>query len=111
MSNEITRENLRARMSSPTPPLIVEALPVASFVSGHLPGAVNLPLDELTEDTLARVLPDADAEIVVYGSSSTYNNSHVAGRKLESLGYRNVSVYRGGKVDWKMAGLSLEVTS
>ena len=54
------------------------------------------------------MLPDMGAEIVVYCASSTCQNSHIAARTLQSLGYRDVAVYAGGKQDWSEAGLALE---
>ncbi len=44
---------------------IVDVLPRESYESGHLPGAVSLPLAELTERA-REVLPDLDQEIAVY---------------------------------------------
>jgi rhodanese-related sulfurtransferase len=54
------------------------------------------------------VLPDRNAEIVVYCASATCQNSHIAARLLEQRGYTDVSVYAGGKQDWSEAGLALE---
>lgn len=54
------------------------------------------------------VLPDRNAEIVVYCASATCQNSHIAARVLEQMGYGNVAVYPGGKQDWQDAGLPVE---
>jgi rhodanese-related sulfurtransferase len=85
---------------------VAEILGPQQFASGHLPGAINLPLDGLVENA-ARLLPDKGAEIVVYCSSVTCQNSHIAERKLRSLGYRNVRVFAGGKAAWRDAGNEL----
>jgi rhodanese-related sulfurtransferase len=45
------------------------------------------------------------AEIVVYCASPICQNSHIAARSFEQLGYTNVGVYAGGKQDWQDAGL------
>jgi rhodanese-related sulfurtransferase len=103
---EITEQELAARLASSTPPVVAEILGPQSFASGHLPGAVNLPLDGLVENA-ARVLPDKSADIVVYCSSVTCQNSHIAERKLRSLGYQHVRVFAGGKAAWKEAGYEL----
>jgi rhodanese-related sulfurtransferase len=107
MSPEISLEELSPmiRLHSAT---VVEALPVGSYASGHLPGAVNLPLDRL-ESEAPHLLPDRDANIVVYCSGPTCNNSHLAQQKLSAMGYSHVCVFRGGKAAWKDAGLPLEV--
>jgi rhodanese-related sulfurtransferase len=103
---EISEQELAARLASATPPVVAEILGPQQFASGHLPGAINLPLDGLVENA-ARLLPDKGAEIVVYCSSVTCQNSHIAERKLRSLGYRNVRVFAGGKAAWRDAGHEL----
>jgi rhodanese-related sulfurtransferase len=61
---EISREELRRRLhdSSLT---IVDVLPEASYVEGHIPGALSLPLEQLA-NRARELLPDPAAEIVVY---------------------------------------------
>src|SRR6478609_5787246 len=105
---EIGTAELSARLQSAEPPLVAEILGRPSFDSGHLPGAVNLPLEGFAERA-EREMPNKSAEIVVYCASSTCHNSDVAARKLLSLGYQRVRLYRGGKAAWKEAGLALSV--
>lgn len=102
----IGEQELAARLASSTPPVVAEILGSQQFASGHLPGAINLPLDRFLENAV-RLLPDKAAEIVVYCSSVTCQNSHVAARKLQSLGYPNVRVFAGGKAAWRDAGYAL----
>jgi rhodanese-related sulfurtransferase len=86
---------------------LVEALPHAAFRRRHLPGAVNLPRSRV-EALAAVLLPDLDAEIVVYCGSWLCRSSDRVAAKLRTLGYTNVRVYRGGKRDWLRAGLPVE---
>lgn len=102
----ISELELAESLASDSPPIVAEILGPQNFASGHLPGALNLPLDGLLESA-ARLLPDKTAAIVVYCSSSTCQNSHIAERKLRSLGYQNVRVFAGGKAAWKEAGRPL----
>ena len=107
MAQPITRDELKARLESGSPPLLVGALPEQYFRKEHLPGAVNVPHDQI--DALApRVLPDKDAEIVTYCASTTCRNSGLAAKRLEALGYTNVREYVEGKADWIEAGLPTE---
>jgi rhodanese-related sulfurtransferase len=109
VSNEVTVQELAQRIAAGNPPLIAEILAPAYFASGHLPGALNLPLDGLparAEKLFAR----RDAEIVVYCAGPTCQNSHVAARKLASMGYGNVRVFAGGKSAWQDAGHALVVS-
>lgn len=105
--NQISRQELQARMQGNRPPTLVEALPVKYYQDGHLPGAVHLPHDRVRQ-LATTLLPNRDTEIVVYCASATCQNSHIAAGVLASLGYRDVKVYAGGKQDWTEAGLPLE---
>lgn len=44
---------------------LVETLPPTAYAHAHLPGAINLPPDKVSE-LASKVLPDKNAEIVVY---------------------------------------------
>jgi len=61
---EITREELRAKMDRGERFVLVDAPSQEHYASSHLPGAVNLPYEFV--DEAEKVLPDMDAEIVVY---------------------------------------------
>ena len=107
MVRSIDRAALVTKLASQSPPRLVEALPEKYYRDWHLPGALHLPLDEV-ESRATTVLPDKDAEVVVYCASATCRNSDAAARRLGLLGYRNVAVYFGGKRDWQDAGLLIE---
>jgi rhodanese-related sulfurtransferase len=102
----IDTEELAARLASAHPPLVAEILGPQHFAAGHLPGAINLPLEGFAE-TAARLLPDRAAETVVYCASATCQNSDLAERQLRALGYERVRVYKGGKAAWKASGRPL----
>lgn len=101
---QIDRSTLQQRLGKAT---LVEALPEKYWREGRLPGARHLPHDQVRR-LAPGVLPDRGAEIVVYCASATCQNSHIAARVLEQMGYTNVAVYAGGKQDWQEAGLPVE---
>lgn len=106
MTTPISRDDLHRRLASGERLTLVEALGPAYFADAHLPGAVNMPPDQV--DRLApALLPDKDARIVVY-CSGTCHNSEIAARRLVELGYGDVHVYLGGKEDWVEHGLPVE---
>jgi rhodanese-related sulfurtransferase len=105
--NEISTTALKIALSQGAPPVLIEALPLASYEKEHLPGAINIPLDGF-EARARALLPNQRAELVVYCSGPTCPNSHAAARKLGELGYENVRVYSGGKAAWREAGLAFE---
>lgn len=106
MPAPISREDLHQIVTTGEPVVLLEALGAAYFADAHLPGAVNMPPDQV--DTLApRLVPDLAAPVVVY-CSGTCQNSEIAADRLEQLGYGNVRVYLGGKEDWVEHGLPVE---
>jgi rhodanese-related sulfurtransferase len=106
-SLDIDIAELARRLEGSEPPILAEILGPQHFASGHLPSAVNLPLEGFAESAL-RLLPDKAAEIVVYCASATCQNSDIAERKLRSLGYQNVSIFKAGKAGWQGAGYALQ---
>ncbi len=107
MVEKITRDELKARLDRGERTVLVEALPPKSFLDKHLPGAVNIPHDQV--DALApALLPDKTAEIVVYCANAPCKNSGIAAQRLSELGYSRVRDYHEGKADWIEAGYAVE---
>ena len=107
MVQTITRDDLKARLDRGDPVVLVEALPAKYFQDKHLPGAINIPHNEV--DALApRLLPDKAAEIVVYCANGPCRNSALAAARLAELGYLKVRDYEAGKADWIAAGYPVE---
>jgi rhodanese-related sulfurtransferase len=97
-----TRGALQSRIAANPALVLLEALPEKYFKDWHLPGARHFPHDQ-ARALAASVAPDRAAETVVYCASKACQNSHIAAKQLESLGYANVAVYAGGKEDWQQA--------
>ena len=77
MTTAISREELAARLRREERVAIVEALGPAFYADAHLPGAVNIPPDQV-DRLSARLLPDPTAEVVVYCSATCENSEIVA---------------------------------
>src|SRR5208282_1256232 len=82
---------------------IVDVLPEASYVEAHIPGALNLPLENLP-GRARELLPDLAADIAVYCGQFTCPRAQQAVALLHELGYANVRDYRGGIADWVESG-------
>ncbi len=61
----IEREELKRKVEAHENFVLVETLAPEKFAHSHLPGAINLPPDQVRE-LAPTVLADKDAEIVVY---------------------------------------------
>ena len=70
MAATISRDELKTKIDHGEMFLLVETLPAASYHHAHLPGAINLPPDQVKQ--LAPTLPpEKAADIVVYCASPT----------------------------------------
>ena len=110
MSHEyetISRSELKEKIDRGDDFELVEVLSREQFEDFHLPGAVNIPGDELREKA-PRMLPDRDREIVVYCANPSCEASPRAAELLTQMGYTDVKDYPGGKEDWKEADLPVE---
>ena len=106
MSGTITRDELKRKMDRGEGFVLVDALGTEHYESTHLPGSVSLPYEFV--DEAERVLPDKDAEIVVYCMNEGCSASGEEVRELTEMGYTNVRHYSAGKQDWMRAGLPVE---
>jgi rhodanese-related sulfurtransferase len=70
MVKTISRDELKQKIDRQEKFMLVETLPATAYDHAHLPGAINLPPNQVTE-LLPGLLPDKNAEIVVYCASPT----------------------------------------
>ncbi|MDA1091695.1 MAG: pyridoxal-phosphate dependent enzyme [Acidobacteria bacterium] len=85
-------------------PFVLDVRPAEQYDEAHVPGAYNIPVTELGDDTQAvKVLPsDLDAPIL---SICQRGNASLSGLLfLKSLGYRNVRSVDGGTLAWRDRG-------
>ena len=85
---------------------LVEVLREDNYNEGHIPGAINIPVDML--QGLASKHLDKNDAIVVYCENYGCHASINAARTLLELGYKKVLDFKAGKKGWVDAGLELE---
>ena len=93
---KLTAQEAKARIDSGDKLSIVDVREDFEFAGGHIPGAVLLPAGQIIEKA-AELLPDKDAEILLYCRSG--NRSRQAALQMIDLGYTNVYDF-GGIIDW-----------
>lgn len=84
--------------------VVLDVRPGAEYAGGHLPGAIHIPLEELT-DRLAE-LP-RDREIVAYCRGQYCVLAHDAVRLLNARGL-HARRATDGVLEWRLAGLPVE---
>lgn len=96
----VSRDDLLAGLREGTVALL-DVRPQEEYQAGHLPDAINIPLNEL--ETMLDALP-RDREIVAYCRGPYCVLSHEAVERLRKLGFR-VRRFDEGFPEWKAAGL------
>jgi rhodanese-related sulfurtransferase len=94
--HKISAADAKARMDSGDTIIVLDVRTKEEFDAGHIPGAILLP-NETILDTKPDLLPDLNAEILIYCRSG--NRSAQAANKLVAMGYNNVYDF-GGIIDW-----------
>ena len=102
----ITIENLLEMKTNNEKFKLIEVLPEEEFEKGHIPGAINLPLDNL--ETLAKSRLKKNDKIVVYCGSYACQASTKAATTLLKMGYKKTLDFKAGKKGWLHTGLALE---
>ncbi len=101
--NTISREELRAKLDRSEPIKLIMVMPQWAYRAKHIPGSFAC----ITPEEAFALLDPAD-EIIVYCSDPACMNSTHAYEVLSQHGYRRVSHYAGGLVDWEAAGYPIE---
>lgn len=94
---------LRERLRSPDPPLVLDVRQDAEWEEGRIPGAVHIEGGSLPEE--AHRLP-GDRDIAAHCGS--HNRSATALSILERQGFQNLVLVRGGFGAWDRAGYEVE---
>ena len=96
MYQQITSEEAKKIMDSGEEHIILDTREQDEFDEGHIPNAILIPYTEI-ENKAEEMLPDKDAQILVYCRSG--RRSKIASESLAKLGYTNVKEF-GGIIDW-----------
>ena len=93
---QITQEEAKEMMDTQEV-IILDVREQDEYDSGHIPGAVLLPVNSIDETRAAQVIPTKDTTVLVYCRSG--NRSRTASARLAGLGYTQVYEF-GGIRDW-----------
>ena len=93
---QITQEEAKEMMDTQKV-IILDVREQDEYDSGHIPGAVLLPVGTIDETTAAEVIPEKDSTVLVYCRSG--NRSKTASSTLAELGYTGIYEF-GGISTW-----------
>ena len=93
---QITQQQAKEMMDNQSV-IILDVREQHEYDSGHIKGAVLLPVGSITADTAAAVIPQKDSVVLVYCRSG--NRSKTASQALAELGYTEIYEF-GGISSW-----------
>ena len=94
--------------------VFVDARVRDEFECGTIPGAINIPFEDLPEEHVDTYLDSSlnhtgkDTPIIVFCSGEECDASLHLGRNLALNGYTHISIFFGGAREWEKAGLDME---
>ena len=95
---QITQEEAKGMMDRDENVIILDVREQNEYDTGHIPGAVLLPVGTIDADSAAALIPAKDATLLVYCRSG--NRSKTAALALAELGYSAVYEF-GGIRTWR----------
>ena len=95
MSPGLSAEALQVKLGGPQAPLVVDLRKPAEFSSGHIPGAINIPLDELARQ-IDTVQHDNGVLIYCINGSRTRQAEPI----LYAHGFENIYHLEGAFYSW-----------
>ena len=92
----ISHEKAKEMMENIGEFVLLDARSEEEFSEGHIPGAIVIPHDEISERAESEI-PEKDVPVFVYCRSG--RRSKIAAEELVSLGYSEIYEF-GGIIDW-----------
>lgn len=84
--------------------VVIHALDHAHYTKGHIPGAVNIDYEKMTE---AMLPADKETTLIFYCAGGGCPVGKMAAGKASRWGYKHVNVYEGGIKEWQSAGMTV----
>lgn len=98
----MTPAELAERITAGAAPAVLDVRTAREFADGHVPGAINIPFNEVRGRT-GEVQAPKDEPLVVYCGHGP--RAWIAARALRRAGFDRVEYLNGHMAAWKRAGL------
>lgn len=99
----IAATELSARRSLGNAPVVIDVRTSEEFAAGHIPGALNIPFDQVAERISEVDAPNGVALYCMVGPRARKGESALLG-----TGYTSVLHLEGGMAAWQAAGFPVE---
>lgn len=101
----LSQAELMKRLNAGQAPILVDVRTPEEYRNGHVPGAINIPVQEL-DRRLAELSGYRDTELVLY--CETGMRAGYAERMLQQQGFTQIRSLDGDMAAWRRAGLPAE---
>lgn len=98
-------DELRKSLDDASRPVMVDIRPPELFTQSHIPGSVNIPMEEIPQRT-AEFPEDRQAPVVMVCGIGKFSKHWTL--YMKSMGYRNVRSLKGGINEWVRKGAPTE---
>jgi rhodanese-related sulfurtransferase len=99
----ISVTELQTRRQSAAAPVVIDVRTPDEYASGHIPGALNIPLEEIAARISEVEAPNGVALYCMMGPRARKGEA-----ALLAAGYRSVLHVEGGFAAWQAGGLPVE---
>ena len=106
MFTKITAGELKKKMDSKDDFKLIDVLLPEKYNEWHIPGAINIPTDELSDIAPAEL--GIDEEIILYCLGFECKASTRAAGILDGMGYKKVVDFKGGREEWESEGYPIQ---
>lgn len=101
-AGSITPSEIQARRESGTAPVVIDVRTPEEYGAGHIPGAVNIPFDQVAERISEVETPHGVALYCMVGPRARKGEA-----ALLAAGHESVLHLEGGMAAWQAAGLPI----
>jgi rhodanese-related sulfurtransferase len=101
----MTAGELFAAIEAGAAPPVLDVRTPAEFAAGHVPGAINIPFQQVSRRT-AELKAARERPLLVYCGHGP--RAWMAGAALRRAGFRYISYLKGHMAAWRRAGLREE---
>lgn len=98
---EVRRLADKAAEGHPEAVLLIDARPASHFAQGRLPGAVNIPLQQIDPERDRDPRLQRYDNLVVYGEDPASATARALTKRLMATGYDDVRMFAGGMAEWR----------